>query len=507
MNELDVGDEVFGSSQEQVFKVVRKLGRGAFGTVFEIRDRATGKSFALKSLGLVSSYSQVERNALFNEGKLAIGVQHQNVVEVMFFHDGSLHPALPPYVIMEYVRDGRTLKHEIDEREHGNYFSDDELNEKFRQLAAGMQAINAKLVHRDIKPDNILVQDAVYKIADFGLSKVVGAATRDNTLKGINAFIYCPPEAWRGEDNTQQMDMYCMGIVFFQLATLRLPYEVNTNQPPNVAWQNAHLYDQPINPRDIRPELNPVLSKSILKMLHKNPDRRYGSWTEILAKLAQASEVPQHATSEIPVEFDVSSLLEKDRETTEMARQAGLKNARIEREEEELKELVKRRFEEEFLNPARAIAAEFNSHSTVSTLDIRIRGDLKFIVEASHKNKTGSLNIDVEICPRAERFPPTENVEWVHQPKRIWAWGYAKYADKFGVNVVLVSANANDTRGTWKAVIKKNAITFDRTSPSIPYERYEREKMFARAVFYDGVLDFAWPFTSDSLLNLIRQIL
>ena len=88
----------------------------------------------------------------------------------------------------------------------------------FHQIIDGMEAINRVLVHRDIKPDNIFINNGVFKIADFGLAKIIQDKTRSKTFKGWGTEPYIAPEAYRFEKNTIQMDMYSIGLVFFQIA-------------------------------------------------------------------------------------------------------------------------------------------------------------------------------------------------------------------------------------------------------------------------------------------------
>ncbi len=229
-------------------------------------------------------------SAFINEGNLAVEIRHSNVIEYVYFHDGTKHKDLPPYILME-LADGGTLSDELERALAANKrFTHDELLGTFRQMAAGMKAINEKLVHRDIKPENILISGGVLKITDFGLSKVVEEATRMTTFKGGGTFPYMAPEAWRFEKNTAQLDVYAMGVVFYELATLRLPFQPKSPNPQ--AWMDVHTYEAVPNPTNIKPDLSPKLSQIIVRMLEKSASKRFDNWDAIekLLEIAGASE-------------------------------------------------------------------------------------------------------------------------------------------------------------------------------------------------------------------------
>ena len=106
-------------------------------------------------------------------------------------------------------------------------------------LIDGMEAVNAKMLHRDLKPDNILMDGDIPKIADFGLSKLVGAATRSMTFKGGQHMLYMAPEGWKLDKNEIQIDMYALGIVLYEIAALKFPYKVPAD--PN-QLRDMHLF-------------------------------------------------------------------------------------------------------------------------------------------------------------------------------------------------------------------------------------------------------------------------
>lgn len=126
------GDIIYGTDNLE-YSVVDIIGNGNFGIVYEIHDK-DGNMYALKTLitALLDSHSL---KALINEGKRAVGVKDDNVLEVLFFHDGSMYPNLPPYIIMEYANNG-TLQDFIDNRRKDNkLLTLDELKEIFLQLS------------------------------------------------------------------------------------------------------------------------------------------------------------------------------------------------------------------------------------------------------------------------------------------------------------------------------------------------------------------------------------
>ena len=164
-----------------------------------------------------------------NQAKL---LDSENVIKYLYIHDGNEFPEYPPFIIMEYT-DGGTLRDLIANR-NGQQFEVETLMGYFEQLAHGMKCISEQLVHRDIKPENILNFHGVLKITDFGLSKISGESTKTMTFKGYGTSPYVAPEAWNNDRNTIQMDIYSMGIVFYELATLSYPYEKPTVNDPSL---------------------------------------------------------------------------------------------------------------------------------------------------------------------------------------------------------------------------------------------------------------------------------
>lgn len=163
------------------------IGNGGFGYVFKAVRKHDCKSFAVKTM-LPSFQDNTDQIVFENEISLSTEINGENIIHYEFVNDGKILPDFPPYIIMEYA-DGGTSANLI-KRRNQELFSNSEIISMFKQLAKGMKIINEKLVHRDIKPHNILICDNQLKISDFGLSKIASANTRSRSFKGWGTYLY-----------------------------------------------------------------------------------------------------------------------------------------------------------------------------------------------------------------------------------------------------------------------------------------------------------------------------
>ena len=261
------------------------LGSGGFGNVYKAHCENNGKVVAIKMLQNAfdsnDSYLSFQREA--NQAKL---IDSENVIKYLYIHDGKTFPEFSPYIIMEYT-DGGTLREYIN-RQNGSQIEQSVLKQIYLQLAHGMKCISEHLVHRDIKPENILLFGNQLKITDFGLSKIAGDSTKTMTFKNAGTPLYIAPEAWNNDSNTIQMDIYSMGIVFYELATLSYPYEIPMGADI-FSLKNIHLFNAVKNPSSIRKDLSPAISSMIIKMLEKPTQSRFRNWDEIISALESES--------------------------------------------------------------------------------------------------------------------------------------------------------------------------------------------------------------------------
>lgn len=301
------------------------LGSGGFGDVYKAHSESDGSVVAIKlfknTFNSDEAYLSFQKET--NQSKL---IDSDNVIKYLFVHDGKLFSEYPPYIIMEYT-DGGTLRQFIDEQ-NGKLIDVETLRGIFFQLANGMKAISEHLVHRDIKPENILNYDGVFKITDFGLSKNSGDSTKTLTFKNYGTSLYVAPEAWNNDNNTIQMDIYSMGIVFYELATLSYPYNLPAI-PDTISYRNMHLFDTVIKPTKKNPNLSPHIESMIIKMLEKPTQKRYKNWDEIISDLG-TKPLPQNDISDF-VSRAISNRNERDLEQQRI--QSEKRKAKTEREE------------------------------------------------------------------------------------------------------------------------------------------------------------------------------
>ncbi|HEV8358244.1 MAG TPA: protein kinase [Gemmatimonadales bacterium] len=325
------------------------LGHGAYGIVFE----ATGQdqsSYAVKFLHAGLLATPVEQQALYNEVMAGAQVTHKHVLRVLHF---GQEPGLPPYVVTEFANNGTLLRRIEQARDAKSPFPLDIVRGWCLDIASAMEAINARVLHRDLKPDNILFAEDVLKITDFGLAKLVGAATRTLTFKGGQHVHYMAPEAWEGKRNQIQIDMYAAGIVFFEIATLDYPYRLPASYDLD-QFRRMHLLETARDPRSIRHDLPQRFGEVLMRLMEKRPENRYDSWAAISAALDAAFDTGAMRTS-----ATVSPLLEHAAKRHREATERRLRDEAERRKAAEEAEIDKKQ-EQEIIERIRVLIDRFN---------------------------------------------------------------------------------------------------------------------------------------------------
>jgi eukaryotic-like serine/threonine-protein kinase len=265
------------------YSVERTLGKGGMATVELARDEQLGRRVAVKRLFASLAGDTVFQTRFLREARMAASLSHPNLVAV---YDVGEEEGLP-YIVMEYV-EGESLA-ELMARE--GRVDPDRAVDLVLQVCAGLEhAHGAGLVHRDIKPQNLLVKtDGAVKIADFGIARTLQATQLTQVGTVLGTVAYLAPEQAAGEPVTAAADIYSLGAVTYELLAGRTPYEFES------IMDLALKQREPPAPIEGVP---PALGEVILRSLAFDPDDRPPSAAMFARELAQAS--PEPPTEPLP---------------------------------------------------------------------------------------------------------------------------------------------------------------------------------------------------------------
>ncbi|MGB2954220.1 MAG: protein kinase, partial [Gaiellaceae bacterium] len=275
---MAVRDSLVGSVFDDRYRIVRKLGAGGMADVYLAEDQELGRRVAIKILNDRHAADDQFVERFRREAKNAAGLSHPNIVSI--YDRGEAEGTY--YIAMEYL-DGRTLKELIVGRGPAPVKT---AIEYARQIlgAIGFAHRNG-IVHRDIKPHNVVVAaEGRLKVTDFGIAR---SGTSQMTEVGsiIGTAQYLSPEQARGAPVDQRSDLYSVGIVLYEMLTGEVPFTGDT--PLEIAMK--HLSKVPKPPSELRPEIPHDLDLVVIRALAKDPDERYQNAEEMDADLARVA--------------------------------------------------------------------------------------------------------------------------------------------------------------------------------------------------------------------------
>ncbi len=303
------GEALLGRLIAERYRLTRKVGEGGMGEVYEATDEGGGETVAVKILRDKYTDRPEVAQRLLNEARLAASIQHENIVRIL---DSGTTDDGRPFVVMEHVP-GESLADRI--RREGA--QEQALVVRWAlQAASALAAAHARrVVHRDVKPENLIVREgndlehASVKIVDFGISKHMAGESGISDLRltatgmVLGTPLYMAPEQARGSDDLDhRVDVYSLGVILYEALTGEVPFRANNY----LSVISQVLTGEVIPPRTLRPELSisPALNTVVLRAMHRDRAERYQSMdrlAEDLERIAAGQPLPDMPSMSLPI--------------------------------------------------------------------------------------------------------------------------------------------------------------------------------------------------------------
>lgn len=297
------------------YEILNTVGTGGMANVYRARDNVLKRLVAVKVLKEEYSSDAGFVAKFRREAQAAGGFSHPNIVSVYDVGDqGGMY-----YIVMEMV-EGVTLKKYV---EKVGKLSEREAVEVAMQVAKGLEAAHEQgIVHRDVKPQNIIIsREGKIKVADFGIARVSATETIAATTMG--SVHYISPEQARGGACDARSDVYSLGITLFEMVTGTVPYDGDSA----VAVALKHVQDPMPTPTSLEPGISANLEKIILKCTQKNPAYRYGSMAALLLDFRKLILSPGEDFVVLPGAEDNNPSLRMSQEDADILKVAGISSA------------------------------------------------------------------------------------------------------------------------------------------------------------------------------------
>ena len=273
---------LIGKMLNNRYEVLEKVGNGGMATVYKAKCHILNRYVAIKILKDEFTTDSEFIKKFNTEAQSAAGLNHPNIVSVFdVCNEDNLY-----YIVMELIQ-GKTLKEIIVE--------DGRLSWKWSvniaiQIASALEAAHKNnIVHRDIKPHNIIItEDGIAKVTDFGIAKAVSNSTITAFGTTIGSVHYFSPEHARGGYTDAKSDLYSLGIVMYEMLTGRVPFDADT--PVSVALKQVQ--EEPVDPMRYNDSIPVSVNRIILKAMQKDPNLRYQNASEMLRDLSLALKKP-----------------------------------------------------------------------------------------------------------------------------------------------------------------------------------------------------------------------
>ena len=274
-------DQYIGKMLDDRYEILELIGTGGMANVYKARCHRLNRLVAIKILKSDLADNADFRRRFHDESQAVAQLSHANIVSV---YDVSTNPDRE-YIVMELI-DGITLKQYMERRGRMDWR---EALHFITQIMRGLSHAHSRgIIHRDIKPQNIMVlRDGSVKVADFGIACLANAG-QTLTQEALGSVHYISPEQARGDRIDARSDIYSAGVVLYEMLTGRLPFEGDS--AVSVAIQ--HLSSVPLAPRDIDPSIPEPLELICMKAMNSDPNKRYASADAMIEDLEKFRRDP-----------------------------------------------------------------------------------------------------------------------------------------------------------------------------------------------------------------------
>lgn len=287
-------DQYIGKLLDNRYEILERIGTGGMAVVFKGRDHRLNRLVAIKILKDDLAKDAEFRRRFHDESQAVAMLSHPNIMAV---YDVSRSEQVE-YIVMELI-DGITLKQYM-QRKGGPLSWKESLHFITQIMKALSHAHGRGIIHRDIKPQNIMVlRDGSIKVTDFGIARLASAAQSTLTQEALGSVHYISPEQARGSRIDGRSDIYSAGVVLYEMLTGRLPFEGDT--PVSVAIQ--HINSIPLAPRELNPDIPEALEAITMKAMAPKVENRYRNADDMLCDLEEFRKDPS-----IDLEYDPAKL-------------------------------------------------------------------------------------------------------------------------------------------------------------------------------------------------------
>lgn len=468
-----IGMKLIGPDEE-LFEIKEFQGKGSFGKVYRAIGEVSGKVVAVKTALTDNDFDSPSfaLRSLTNEIKLAmLEVRHPNVVSYLYVNEDESEE-ISPYVIMEFIEGGTLFDLLKRLKQNSANLSLENTISLMRGIALGAEAINEKIIHRDIKPDNIMLDGTednyIPRIADFGISKIAIEPTRPETFKGTQAVSYMAPEVWNQQKHSIKIDVYSVGLVFYEILMLEHPLLRQIADPSNfLEWREAHLNKLCPDIRQIRSDISAPIARILLRMTDKEPANR-PNWEEVLTIL----NFDKPKDSVLEIDADLLAAFTKQADEQFHAEQAQKEAKLRETKRQNLIQLRREEYNQAFIRLVEnfdQIIENLNQH--LPDFKIAISGNDSERIYKMPKNRIVS-------CINFGYIP--------NEKGNVIGGGFIGVGGGLSANLVFHGSQENISEGYWSAV----EVTMPLVSGSKKLELYRRAGLDDETIRYVEYWDY-----------------